>query len=156
MSGPQRYLSPSKSSAAINRILATVYDLQPGTMASDYYSAAVQLSQRLRKRALVVIISNLRDEDDDTLMPALRLLQRRHLVVLASLRERVVDDTLAAPVRDFNDALTRAAAAEYRLSRDASFNRLRHEHVACLDVEPQRLAIALVNQYLDIKRSGRL
>ena len=156
MNGPPRFLAPSKSSAAINRILAAVYDLQPGPMAQDYYSAAVQLAQRLRKRALIVIISNLRDEDDDTLAPALRLLQRRHLIVLASLRERVVDDTLLAPVGTFNDALTRAAAAEYRLARDAAFKRLRHEHVVCLDIEPRRLAIALVNQYLEIKRSGRL
>jgi uncharacterized protein (DUF58 family) len=156
MNGPARYLAPSRSAAAVNRILAAVYDLQPGAMAPDYYSAAVNLSRRLRKRALVVIITNLRDEDDDTLAPGLRLLQRRHLVVLANLRERVVDDTLSGPTRDFNDALTRAAAAEYRLARDAAFNRLRREHVVCLDVEPQKLAIALVNQYLDIKVSGRL
>lgn len=156
MNGPQRYLAPSKSSATINRILSMVYDLQPGAMATDFYSAAVNLGQRLRKRALVVIISNLRDEDDDTLAPALHLLQRRHLVVLASLRERVVDDTLSAPVRDFDAALTRAAAADYRLARDAAFKRLRYQHVVCVDIEPQKLAIALVNQYLDIKGSGRL
>jgi hypothetical protein len=28
--------------------------------------------------------------------------------------------------------------------------------VVCLDVPPQRLAVALVNQYLEVKRSGRL
>jgi hypothetical protein len=28
--------------------------------------------------------------------------------------------------------------------------------VVCLDVPPERLALALVNQYLEVKRSGRL
>jgi len=59
-------------------------------------------------------------------------------------------------VDDFEDALTHAAAVEYRLRRDAAFRRLKQGNVVCLDVPPQRLAVALVNQYLDVKRSGQL
>ena len=99
MSGDERFLAPRKSRAMVNRILNTVYDLQPGLLTSDYYQAAVNLSKRLRKRALIVIISNLRDEDDDTLLPALRLLQKRHLVLFASLRERALDEAVDLPVR---------------------------------------------------------
>ena len=116
----------------------------------------MELSKRLKKRALVVLISNLRDEDDDTLLPALRLLQRRHLVLFASLRERALDETAAAPVEDFEGALTHGAAIEYRLRRDAAFRRLKQGNIVCVDVPPQRLALALVNQYLDVKRSGQL
>jgi uncharacterized protein (DUF58 family) len=125
-------------------------------LTTDYYQAAVDLSKRLKKRALVVLISNLRDEDDDTLLPALRLLQKRHLVLFASLREHALDEAATAPVEDFDDALTHGAAIEYRLRRDAAFRRLKQGNVVCLDVPPQRLALALVNQYLDVKRSGRL
>ncbi len=99
MSGEERFLAPHKSREMVNRILNTVYDLQPGLLTSDYYQAAVILSKRLRKRAMIVIISNLRDEDDDTLLPALRLLQKRHLVLFASLRERALDEAVDLPVR---------------------------------------------------------
>ena len=156
MSGEHLWLAPRKSQAMVNHILNQVYGLQPGLLTSDYYQAAVGLSKRLKKRALVVLISNLRDEDDDTLLPALRLLQKRHLVLFASLRERALDETATAPVHDFEDALTHAAAVEYRLRRDAAFRRLKQGNVVCLDVPPQRLAVALVNQYLDVKRSGQL
>lgn len=156
MSGQHLWLAPRKSQAMVNHILNQVYGLQPGLLTSDYYQAAVALSKRLKKRALVVLISNLRDEDDDTLLPALRLLQKRHLVLFASLRERAVDETTAAPVDDLEDALTHGAAIEYRLRRDAAFHRLKQGNVVCLDVPPQRLALALVNQYLDVKRSGQL
>ena len=156
MSGQHLWLAPRKSQAMVNQILNQVYGLQPGLRTSDYYQAAVDLSKRLKKRALVVLISNLRDEDDDTLLPALRLLQKRHLVLFASLRERAVDETAAAAVDDFEDALTHGAAIEYRLQRDAAFRRLKQGNVVCLDVPPQRLALALVNQYLDVKRSGQL
>ena len=105
MSGEERFLAPHKSREMVNRILNTVYDLQPGLLTSDYYQAAVNLSKRLRKRAMIVIISNLRDEDDDTLLPALRLLQKRHLVLFASLREHALDEAVELPVRSFDDAL---------------------------------------------------
>jgi len=156
MSGEHLWLAPRKSHAMVNHILNQVYALQPGLLTSDYHQAAVELSKRLKKRALVVLISNLRDEDDDTLLPALRLLQKRHLVLFASLRERALDQTVAAPVEQFEAALTHGAAIEYRLRRDAAFRRLKQGNIVCLDVPPQRLALALVNQYLDVKRSGQL
>jgi uncharacterized protein (DUF58 family) len=156
MSGADRFVAPQRSREMVNRILNTVYDLQPGLLTSDYYRAAVALSKRVRKRALVVIISNLRDEDDDTLVPALRLLQRRHLVLFASLREKALDDAVLQPVHDFESALTHAAAVEHRAQREQAFQRLKLGNVVYLDVPPQKLAVSLVNQYLDVKRSGRM
>jgi len=156
MSGQHLWLAPRKSHATVNVILNQVYGLQPSLSTSDYHQAAVELAKRLKKRALVVLISNLRDEDDDTLLPALSLLQKRHLVLFASLRERALDDTILTPVEDFEAALTHGAAVEYRVRRDATFRRLKQGHVAFLDVPPQRLALALVNRYLEVKRSGQL
>jgi len=156
MSGPATWLAPRKSQAAIHQLLGAVYGLQPSLLTSDYQQAAVELSRRLKKRALVVIISNLRDEDDSALLPALRLLQKRHLVLFASLRERALDQAIAAPVETYEEALTHAAAVEYRRQRDAAFAQLKLGDVVCLDVPPERLALALVNQYLEVKRSGRL
>jgi uncharacterized protein (DUF58 family) len=156
MSGADRFVAPQRSRETVNRILNTVYDLQPGLLTSDYYQAAVMLSKRVRKRALVVIVSNLRDEDDDTLLPALRLLQRRHLVLFASLREKVLDDAVGLPVHDFDGALAHAAAVEYRAQRDEAFRRMQLGNVVCLDVPPHKLAVSLVNQYLEVKRSGRM
>jgi uncharacterized protein (DUF58 family) len=156
MSTSTLWLAPHKSQAMIHQLLNAVYGLQPSLLTSDYEQAAIELSRRLKKRAMVVIISNLRDEDDAALLPALRLLQKRHLVLFASLRERALDETIAAPVGTYEDALTHAAAVDYRRQRDAAFVRLKQGDVVCLDVAPERLALALVNQYLEVKRSGRL
>jgi uncharacterized protein (DUF58 family) len=156
MAGEPRWFAPRKSGATVNLILNRVYDLYPTLKTTDYYSAALELMQRLRKRALVVILSNLRDEDDDTLAPGLRLLQSRHLVLFASLREAILSRALAARVDGFDRALTHAATAEYLQRRELAFRRLERGGAVCLDVEPAELPIALVNRYLDIKRSGRL
>jgi uncharacterized protein (DUF58 family) len=156
MSGVSRWMAPRKSRATVNSILNRVYDLQPTAASTDYHVAALELMQRLRKRALVVILSNLRDEDDDTVAPALKLLQARHLVLFASLREAILTRALATRVDTFDRAITHAATADYLHNRELMFRRLERHGAACMDVEPADLPIALVNRYIDIKRSGRL
>ena len=156
MSGPSRWLAPRKSGATVNTILNGVYDLQPTLAASDYHLAAMDLMKRVRKRAMVVVLSNLRDEDDDSLAPALRLLQSRHLVLFASLRESILSRALGTRVDTFDRAITHAAVADYLDSRRQMFTRLEGLGASCVDVEPEQLPMALVNRYLEVKRSGRL
>jgi uncharacterized protein (DUF58 family) len=154
--GPPRYVAPRKSAAAINTLLERVYDLEPSLAMPDFEQAAREIMARMRRRALVVMLTNLRDEDDETLLPALALLRRRHLVVLASLREAILGRALAARVDSFDRALTHASAAEYLAERERAFGRIGAAGARCLDVEPQALAIALVNRYLELKRRGQL
>jgi len=156
MAAEPRWIAPRKSRSTINRILNRVYDLHPTLSPTDYYKAAVDLMLRIRKRALVVMLSNLRDEDDEALAPALRLLQSRHLVLFASLREGILSRALGTRVDTFERALTHGATADYLRSRDLIFRGLERAGAVCVDVEPERLPIALVNSYIDIKRSGRL
>jgi uncharacterized protein (DUF58 family) len=156
MSGEPRWMAPRKSRATVNSILNGVYDLHPTLSPTDYYQAAVNLMERTRKRSLVVMLSNLRDEDDEALTPALRLLQSRHLVLFASLRENILSRALATRVDTFERAITHAATADYLRSRELIFRGLERAGAVCVDVEPERLPIALVNSYMDIKRSGRL
>jgi uncharacterized protein (DUF58 family) len=77
-------------------------------------------------------------------------------VVLASLREAVLGRALSARVDSFDRAVTHAAAAEYLAMRERVFRRIGAAGVMTLDVEPERLPIALVNRYLELKREGRL
>lgn len=156
LAGDPRWFAPRKSLGTVNQLMNQVYDLEPTPASPDFHSAAVGLMARLRKRALVVILTNLRDEDDDTLAPAVALLRQRHLVLVASLREPILANALREPVATLDDALTHAATAEYLQRRTSAFARLEAARIPCIDVEPAALALALVNRYMDLKRSGRL
>jgi len=156
MGGVNRYLEPRKSIAAVHAMLNRVYDIEPTLAVPDYHLAAREVMRHMRRRTLVILLTNLRDEDDETLMPALKLLRTRHLVVLASLREAIISRALSARVDSFDRAVTHAAAAEYLALRERVFRRMGATGVMALDVEPERLPIALVNRYLELKREGRL
>jgi uncharacterized protein (DUF58 family) len=151
-----RFLPPQRGAGAIDRLLQGVYDLQPQAVATDYLEAAAQLGARQPRRALVVLLTNARDEDVEELGQAVRQLARRHLVCVASLRERVLDDTLTAPVDDLDAALRHAGSALYLEARQRAHAALRALGADVLDVTCEALPAALVEHYLAIKRAARL
>jgi uncharacterized protein (DUF58 family) len=155
-SGAHRWLAPRKGASVVNAVLNNVYDLQPGLLSSDYLGAAEELMTRQKRRALVILVSNLRDQESDELLPALKLLQRKHLVLLASLRETIIDQVLDAPVRNFDEALRYAATQDYLQQRRQAHQVLQQHGILYLDSVPEHLPVQLINRYLEIKRSGRL
>jgi uncharacterized protein (DUF58 family) len=150
-----RFVPPRKSRSTINVFLNTLYDAQPTLRPPDYHKAAIDLSRRLKRRSLVVVLSNLRDEDEETLFPALALLERKHLVLFANLRESAIDRVRTEPVRDLESALRYGAGAMYERDREAALRRVRTSGAMLLETLPDQLAVSLVNRYLDLKRSGR-
>jgi uncharacterized protein (DUF58 family) len=91
--GDSRWLAPQRGLGAIDTLLNATYDLEARPVATDFLEAATQLSLRQRRRALVMLVTNVRDEDFEDLLAAVRLLQKKHLVCVASLREKVLDDS---------------------------------------------------------------
>lgn len=151
-----RFIPPRKAVGTVNILLNAVYDLEPTLETPDYLAAAEALLTRLNKRSLIILVSNVRDEDDDTLRPAITLLRRRHAVTLASLKETLIDTLREAEINDFDAALTRAAALDYAHSRQRQTALLRQAGVQMVDVSPQELPVALINHYWERKRAGAI
>ena len=154
--GQSRWSAPKRGMATIDTLLRASYDLQPRPVATDYLAAATELSLRQRRRSLVMLVTNVRDEDIEDLLAAVRLLQKRHLVCVASLRERALDEALEAEVHDLPGALHAGAVARYLEQRAAAHEALRSHKVMVLDVASEELPAALVERYLAVKRQGLL
>lgn len=152
----QRWFPARKGMATIQSLLNHVYDLQAHAITPDYTQAVIQLLLRQKKRALIIVLTNLRDEDSHDLLNALQLIKRKHLVILASLKEQALEQVMTKTVDDFSDALLLASTCDYQEQRKKMFENLYVRGVNYLDVTPDKLAVRLVNRYLDIKSSGQL
>jgi len=152
----QRWIKPVKGVANINLLLNGIFDLQPGSAVPDYSSAARDLVLRQRKRSLVLILTNLRDDDYDDLQSAVQLLKKYHKVVIASLQEQAIADRLEQPLVNLQDALTVASTHVYQSKRELLVKQLRNSGINTLDVSPENLPLALTNTYLDLKTSGQM
>jgi uncharacterized protein (DUF58 family) len=156
-SGAQpRWLPPQRGGGAITTLVNSLYDLQARSAPTDFTKMASTLLLRQRRRALVVLVSNLRDEDGDDLVAAASLLRQRHLVCIASLREKALDHALAEPPSDFDEALLAGGAAHYMADRQRCHGRLLQTGVTVMDVNCDDLPKALTETYLAIKRAGHL
>ena len=102
------------------------------------------------------MLTNFRDEDASELEPALRLLRSRHLVLLASLRERVLRELAEQTLATGQQAVEVAGAHLFAQARRDAFQRLAGRDGLLIDVEPAQLAAELVNRYRAVKRSGLL
>lgn len=151
-----RRFAPRKGAATLNGLMAALYDIQPQATHSDYLLAARDLMKVQRKRALIVVLTNFRDEDTSELEPALKLLRSRHLVLLASLRERVLRELAEQPLSTHRQAVEVAGAHLFAQSRHDAFQRLAGRDGLLVDVEPAQLAAELVNRYRAVKRAGLL
>ncbi len=152
--GAEKSFPPRKGVNALNLLMGELFAVQPSPTHSDYIAAAQDLLQRHRKRSLVVIITNFRDEDSTELGNALRLLRTRHLVLLASLREGIVRELASQPLTSTDAAVEIASAHLFEQSRRDAFNRLAARDALMVDAEPERLGIELVNRYQAAKGAG--
>lgn len=152
----QRHVPPAKGQQQLRLLLNSLYDLQPTQQPADYSAAVEQLLARQSRRALVIVLSNLRDEDDVELHSALQRLARRHRVLLVSLREEVLDQLRQRPVQSLNDALDYCGAQDYLNARQQLHRRLSASGLPVLDVQPSDLGPALVGRYLAWKKTGSL
>jgi uncharacterized protein (DUF58 family) len=155
-SGMDRWLPPVKGAGGMTTVLNQVYDLDTTLEPSDFLEASYRVMRHMPKRALVVLVTNLREEDSEELQPALHMLRRRHLVLLASLREQVIDERLDRPVERLQDALQVAMATQYVAERRRVHESVGGFGIQVLDVSPSGLPPALVDRYLDLKSSGAL
>lgn len=154
--GTDRWLPPLKGAHAMPVLLNHLYDYQTTSAPSDFASAVEHLMARQRRRSLVIVVTNLRGEDGKELIGALSVLQTKHLVLLASLREKSVEQAATQPVAEFRDALKYLAAERYRNERKEILAGLEARGMLAMDTSAQEFAISLANRYLDIKAGGRI
>jgi uncharacterized protein (DUF58 family) len=154
--GREKRFAPRKGRQTLNELMAALGDVEPSPMFSDYLEAAADVMHRQRKRGLIVLITNCRDEDAVELLAALRLLRSRHVVVVANLREQIVGAMAAQSLSRPESIFEVAAALDYEQRRRDMLQRLAGGGAALIDCEPRSLGVELVKRYTVLKRTGAI
>ncbi|UVL13067.1 DUF58 domain-containing protein [Pseudomonas atacamensis] len=150
-----RHVAPVKGSGQLSVLLNAVYDLGSTQLPADYQAAANQLLARQKRRALVVLVTNLRD-DDDQVLGAVRRLSAQHRVLVASLREEALDTLRQTPVQTLPEALAYCGTIDFLNDRSQRHERLTAHGVAVMDVRPAELGAGLVTSYMSWKKTAAI
>lgn len=153
---------PARRTDQLGRVTDALYSLEPELNESDHAGAFAEVISRFRRRAMMVLLTDLVDGAvEDSLLPALPLLLRTHLVVVAGVRDPQLERWATEPVQDdeFDPqaaAYRRAAAISALDQRRRTVARLRGRGVTVIDAPPGELSRELAEAYLTAKNTGRL
>jgi uncharacterized protein (DUF58 family) len=153
-----RAVLPARSGRdQLGRVAEAMFDLDPVLAESDYRGAFTQALARFRRRSLIVLFTDLVEQAvGESLLPALPLLVRHHIVLVAAVRDPDVVRWATQPPEGSGEAYRAAAATMALAERDRAIARLRGLGAIVIDVPPDQLAPRLVDTYLDLKARGGL
>jgi uncharacterized protein (DUF58 family) len=147
------FAEPKGGLDAFARLQRRAAELDYSAAETNYTLALTELASRLRRRSLVLVMTDFVDTVTAELMVEnLERLARRHLVVFAAMRDPGIARLVEARPRDLDDLGRAVVAHDLLQERDLVLRRLRRSGIACIDAQPGGLSAQLVNRYLDIKR----
>lgn len=150
-----RLLAPRREVAQLRRLSQELHALEPELAESDHAGAIRTVRARFRRRALVVLITDVAPEAvESTLLPALPGLVRDHRVIVASVRDPALAARLTSTVTSVDDAYAAAGAATVMRARGRAASGLRALGVQVIEEPPERFAAAVTDAYLDTKARG--
>jgi uncharacterized protein (DUF58 family) len=130
--------------------------LEPALLEADWTLLSAEVARVSRQRGLVVLLTPLEPSAiEESLLPPLAVLAKRHHVVLASVSDPALGDMLdrSGDVREVYDSAAAARTVALRQRTAAALGRLG---VEVLDADPAHLPVALADHYLMLKSRGLL
>jgi uncharacterized protein (DUF58 family) len=141
-----------KGQAAVKGMAEALYDVEPRLRESDYEGAFDVLHTRFRKRSLVVLFTNLVDQETSGLVQGLlRGLARRHLPICVAVGDREVEEAAQRMPSTAEEAYRKAAAAHMLVSRAKTLQELHKSGVHVVDAPAGQVPVAVLDKYLDLK-----
>lgn len=152
-----KIVPPKKGQQVTSYLLNQSFDIKPSMLSPDYIAAARTLRNMQKKRCLVILITNTRQEEYSELIEAIQLLSAKHLVIFANLYEQDLQDYLGILPNDSDEALTYHTIQEYLNMRETLHQSLAEQaRVFTIHCTPNELPTKLVQTYLAVKHKYHL
>ncbi len=151
------YLPPSHTRDQLPAILEALYAIEPAMIEPSYARAFNHLGTACRRRSLVIILTDLVDEEASAeLLAYTRLLIPRHLPLIVTIGDSDLRAVVSEMPATVADVYRQSVAEELLRQREAALRRITHAGGLALDVPVGRLSLSLVNKYLEVKERGML
>lgn len=127
--------------------------LDTTTSETNFTLGFAELATRLKRRSLVVVLTDFIDTTTAELMiDNAGRLARRHLVVFVTLRNVHLDAAVAEPPQSTGALYRSVVANDFVRERDLVLRRLEQRGIFTIDAVPEAVSSELLNRYLSIKR----
>ena len=147
------YLLPRRGRRQFLRLTEELRKLEVTTTEPDYRAAFEFLRSRTSRRALVVLFTDLVDvEASRSLVSAVNRLAGNNLVLCCLLADPQLAEVASRAPRSTTELYERVIAEEVRDARARALALLRERGVHVVDVPAERLTVAAIQRYLELKK----
>jgi uncharacterized protein (DUF58 family) len=151
------YLPPRRGRDQINHLMEALYALEPQMIEPSYARGFNFFSSNCHRRSLVVILTDLVDRDASAeLLAHTSKLIPRHLPLIITIGDTDLRELVRTRPASPADVYRQGIAEDILRQREEALTRIRHAGGLALDVPAGRLALELVNKYLEVKERGLL
>lgn len=153
----QSLIPPRGGSGQLARIVRASLAVKPRHTETSFTPAFAALNQALPRRSLVVLATDFDNEAQGwELQRSIAQISRRHVAMVAAMRDPVYHATVAADVQDVPGAYRQLASLTLLEERQQILSRIHATGVSVIDAEPAELTGPLLNMYGRIVTGGRL
>jgi uncharacterized protein (DUF58 family) len=151
------YVPPARGRDQTDAVLEALHAVEPELIEPSYTRAFEYIAANCKRRALVVILTDLVDEEGSReLLASLKLLRPRHLPLVATIGDRDLRAAVVGAPPDLRGLFTQSVAEEIMLQREAALRLVERQGGLALDVTAATLAPALLETYIRVKERGLL
>jgi uncharacterized protein (DUF58 family) len=151
------YLPPRRGRGQFYRMLEALYAVQEEAVEPDHARALSYLSIKQKRRSLVVLFTDLTTLDAaQPLIANLSRLAQRHLPLCVVMSDPDVNRLAVQPTRDADAVYRRAVAEQLLDERRTVLETLHRSGVLTIDVPADKLSVAVISRYLELKARGAL
>ena len=149
------FLTPRQGRGQFYRMLESLYAVQAQPVEPDYRRAFNYLALKQRRRALVLIFTDLSGGlSIQSLLNSIATLARRSLPLVVTISDPDIHAAARQIPSTSQAVYERAAATQLLDARKIMLDRLHHQGILTLDVPADQLSTAVINRYLELK--GRI
>jgi uncharacterized protein (DUF58 family) len=149
--------APARGLPAVTRLRRALEGLQVEPAESDPTAAAVRARGMLKRRGLVILLTDLDDVNvADPLARAVRLLSPPHFVVVAGMRSPEIAKLAVSEAREWSDPWVALAAQEHEARVALQRLHLRRSGAPVIVASPDSLEKSLLAQYEALRRLRRV
>ena len=151
------YLPPGRGRDHMEAALEALHAVEPEMIEPSYPHAFEFIAANSKRRALVVLLTDLVDEEGSKeLLTSLHILRPRHLPLVVTIADRDLKAVVRKTPDSVRDLFTQSVAEEIIHHREAALRWVESVGGLALDVTAAALAPALLEMYLRVKERGLL
>jgi len=151
------YVPPGRGRDHIESALEALHAVEPEMIEPSYPQAFQFIAANSKRRSLVVLLTDLVDEEGSKeLLTSLHILRPRHLPLVVTIADRDLKAVVRQIPSSVKDVFTQSVAEEIIHHREAALRMVESIGGLALDVTAAALAPALLETYLRVKERGLL